>query len=348
VPKIAVVSRYCFAGNASMAGMSEILIATRDSNIGMAGPAMIEGGGMGVFKPTEIGPLNVQKANGVIDIVAEDEADATRLAKQSLGYFQGKLTEWTCADQRLLRRCVPENRLRVYDVRPVIEILADTGTFLELRKDFAVGMITGFIRVEGKTVGVMANDNRFLGGAIDCDGSDKASRFLQLCDAFNIPVLSLVDNPGFMVGIESEAQAAVRKTSRLFIAARKLGVPLFSVVLRKCYGLGGIAMTAGSMEDPMFTVSWPTGEFGGMGLEGAVNLAYRNEMNAEPDPVKRRAIYDTQLARLYAAGKAVEHATFLRVDAVIDPADTRRWLVRGLSSCPTRRDSGPRRYVDAW
>jgi acetyl/propionyl-CoA carboxylase alpha subunit/acetyl-CoA carboxylase carboxyltransferase component len=348
VPKIAVVSRYCFAGNASMAGMSEILIATKDANIGMAGPAMIEGGGMGVFKPTEIGPLDVQRANGVIDIVAEDEADATRLAKQSLGYFQGRLTEWSCADQRLLRRSVPENRLRVYDVRPVIEILADTGTFLELRKDFAVGLITGFIRVEGKPVGVMANDNRFLGGAIDCDGADKAARFLQLCDAFNIPVLSLVDNPGFMVGIESEAAAAVRKTSRLFIAARKLGVPLFSVVLRKCYGLGGIAMTAGSMEDPMFTVSWPTGEFGGMGLEGAVNLAYRNEMNAEPDLVKRRAIYDTQLAKLYAAGKAVEHATYLRVDAVIDPADTRRWLIQGLNACPTRRDSGPRRYVDAW
>ena len=348
VPKIAVVSRYCFAGNASMAGMSEILIATKDSNIGMAGPAMIEGGGMGVFKPTDIGPLNVQKANGVIDIVAEDEADATRIAKQALGYFQGRLPEWNCADQRLLRRCVPENRLRVYDVRPVIELLADSGTFMELRKDFAVGLITGFIRVEGRPVGVMANDNRFLGGAIDCDGADKAARFLQLCDAFNIPVLSLVDNPGFMVGLESEAQAAVRKTSRLFIAARKLGVPLFSVVLRKCYGLGGIAMTAGSMEDPMFTVSWPTGEFGGMGLEGAVNLAYRNEMNAEPDPVKRRAIYDTQLARLYSDGKAVEHATYLRVDAVIDPADTRRWLVHGLNACPTRRDSGPRRYVDAW
>jgi acetyl/propionyl-CoA carboxylase alpha subunit/acetyl-CoA carboxylase carboxyltransferase component len=348
VPKIAIVSRYCFAGNASMAGMSEILIATKDSNIGMAGPAMIEGGGMGVFKPTEIGPLEVQKANGVIDIVADDEADATAIAKQALGYFQGNLKEYTCADQRLLRRCVPENRLRVYDVRPVIEILADAGSFLEFRRDFALGMITGFMRIEGKPVGVMANDNRYLGGAIDCDGSDKASRFLQLCDAFNIPVLSLVDNPGFMVGIESEAAAAVRKTSRLFIAARKLGVPLFSVVLRKCYGLGGIAMTAGSMEDPMFTVSWPTGEFGGMGLEGAVNLAYRNEMNAEADPVKKRAIYDTQLARLYAAGKAVEHATFLRVDAVIDPADTRRWLARGLHACPTRRDAGPRRYVDAW
>jgi acetyl/propionyl-CoA carboxylase alpha subunit/acetyl-CoA carboxylase carboxyltransferase component len=348
VPKIAIASRYCFAGNASMAGMSEILIATKDSNLGMAGPAMIEGGGMGVFKPTEIGPVEIQRKNGVIDIVAEDEADATRLAKKALSYFQGRLKEWTSADQRLLRRCVPENRLRVYDVRPVIEILADTGSFLEIRRDFALGMICGFMRVEGRPVGVIANDNRYLGGAIDCDGSDKASRFLQLCDNFNIPVLSLVDNPGFMVGLESEAQAAVRKTSRLFIAARKLGVPLFSVVLRKCYGLGGIAMTAGSMEDPMFTVSWPTGEFGGMGLEGAVNLAYRNEMNAEPDPIKRKAIYDLHLGRLYAAGKAVQHATYLRVDAVIDPADTRRWLLRGLVACPTRRDSGPRGYVDAW
>jgi acetyl/propionyl-CoA carboxylase alpha subunit len=348
VPKIAIASRYCFAGNASIAGMSEILIATKDSNLGMAGPAMIEGGGMGVFKPTEIGPIELQRANGVVDIVAEDEADATRIAKQAMSYFQGSLPTWDCADQRLLRRAVPENRLRVYDVRPIIETLADTGTFLELRRDFAPGLITGFIRIEGRAMGVVANDNRYLGGAVDCDGSDKAARFWQLCDAFNIPVVSLIDTPGFMVGLESEAQAAVRKTSRMFIAGQKLGVPLFAIVLRKSYGLGGIAMTGGSYEDPVFTASWPSGEFGGMGLEGAVRLAYRKEMEAEPDPVKRKAIYDTQVARLYAFGKAVEQGTYLRVDAVIDPRDTRQWLVQGLKTCLTRTGNPPRRYVDAW
>ena len=348
VPTIAVVNRYCFAGNASLAGMSAILIATKNSNIGMAGPAMIEGGGMGLVKPSEIGPMELQRKNGVVDIVAEDEADATRLAKQAMSYFQGPLKEWTCADQRLLRRSIPENRLRTFDVRQVIETLADSGSFLELRRDFAPGFITGFMRVEGLPVGLIANDSRHLGGAVDADGSDKGARFLQLCDAFNIPVLSLIDTPGFMVGLESESQAAVRKTARLFIAAHKLGVPLFSVVLRKCYGLGAAAMVAGAKDEPVFSVAWPTGEFGSMGLEGAVMLSHRKEMETEPDLVKRKALYDEQVAKLYAAGKAVEHATLLRIDAVIDPADTRRWLLQGIRSCLTRRDSGPRGYVDTW
>jgi acetyl-CoA carboxylase carboxyltransferase component len=290
----------------------------------------------------------MQRKNGVVDIVVKNEVEATRVAKQALSYFQGSLKEWTCADQRLLRRSIPENRLRTFDVRQVIETLADTGTFLELRRDFAAGFITGFMRVEGLSVGLIANDSRHLGGAVDADGSDKGARFLQLCDAFNIPVLSLIDTPGFMVGLESESQAAVRKTARLFIAAHKLGVPLFSVVIRKCYGLGAAAMIAGAKDEPVFSVAWPTGEFGSMGLEGAVMLAFRKEMEAEPDPVKRKAIYDEQVARLYAAGKAIQHAGMLRIDAVIDPADTRRWLLQGIRSCLTRRDSGPRGYVDTW
>ena len=348
VPKIAIVSRYCFAGNASIAGMSEILIATKNTNIGMAGPAMIEGGGMGVFKPTDIGPMSVQTRNGVVDIVADDEADATRLAKRALSYFQGDLKEWTVADQRLLRRAIPENRLRVYDVRPLIETLVDTGSFLEIRRDFAPGMITGFFRLEGRPMGLIANDQRYLGGAIDCDGSDKSTRFLQLCDAFDIPVLSLIDTPGYMVGLESEAQAAVRKTSRMFIAGRKLGVPFFAVVLRKCYGLGAIGMTGGSAYDPMFMVSWPTGEFGGMNLEGFVRLGYRRELEAETDPVKQKALYEKLLAEQYAVGKAIQAGTYLKVDAVIDPMDTRRWLIQGLRASPKRRGPPSRLYVDTW
>jgi acetyl/propionyl-CoA carboxylase alpha subunit/acetyl-CoA carboxylase carboxyltransferase component len=349
VPTIAVVSRYCFAGNASIAGMSEILIATENSNIGMAGPAMIEGGGMGVVKPTEIGPIEVQRANGVVDVVAADEIEATRLAKQALSYFQGRLTDWSCADQRLLRSAIPENRLRAYDVRPIIANLADTCSVLELRRDFAPGMITAFIRIEGRPMGVICNDSRYLGGAIDSDCADKASRFMQLCDAFNIPILSLIDTSGFMVGVESEARAAVRKTSRMFIAGRKLGVPLFSVVLRKCYGLGASAMIQGSKDEPVFSLSWPTGEFGTMGLEGAVRLAFRKEIEAEVDPTRQKAVFDEQVAKLYAAGKAIEHATMLRIDAVIDPADTRRWLVQGLNaSAPRRQHAPPRNYVDTW
>lgn len=332
VPKIAIVAGRCFAGNAAIAGLSEIIITTRDSNLGMGGPAMIAGGGLGVFKPEEIGPSARQWKNGVIDILADDEAHATRLAKQALSYFQGALSAWTAPDQRRLRGAIPENRLRVYDVRALIAGLVDEGSFLELRGGFAAGMVTGLIRIEGRPIGLIANDPRHLGGAIDCEGAEKAARFLQLCDAFALPVLSLCDTPGFMVGPDSEDAAAVRRVSRQFIAGAKLRSPLFTVVTRKGYGLGAQAMAGGSFHAPAFIAAWPTGEFGGMGLEGAVQLGYRKELEAETDPVKQKALYDQLVARLYAAGKATSMAAALEIDAVIDPADTRRWVVGGLDA----------------
>ncbi len=332
VPKIAIVAGRCFAGNAAIAGLSEIIIATRDSNLGMGGPAMIAGGGLGVFRPEEIGPSAHQWKNGVIDILADDEAHATRLAKQALSYFQGSLASWTVADQRRLRSAVPENRLRVYDVRALIAGLVDESSFLELRGGFAAGMVTGLIRIEGRPMGLIANDPRHLGGAIDCEGAEKAARFLQLCDAFALPVLSLCDTPGFMVGPASEDAAAVRRVSRQFIAGAKLRSPLFTVVTRKGYGLGAQAMAGGSFHSPAFIAAWPTGEFGGMGLEGAVQLGYRKELEAQTDPVKQKALYDQLVSRLYAAGKATSMAAALEIDAVIDPADTRRWILGGLDA----------------
>jgi acetyl/propionyl-CoA carboxylase alpha subunit/acetyl-CoA carboxylase carboxyltransferase component len=332
VPKIAIVAGRCFAGNAAIAGLSEIIIATRDSNLGMGGPAMIEGGGLGVFRPEQIGPSAHQWTNGVIDILADDEAHATRLAKQALSYFQGAVKDWICPDQRALRRAVPENRLRVYDVRALIAGLVDAGSFLELRGGFAAGMITGLVRLEGRPLGLIANDPRHLGGAIDGDGAEKAARFLQLCDAFGLPVLSLCDTPGFMVGPESEDAGAVRRVSRQFIAGAKLRTPLLTVVTRKGYGLGAQAMAGGSFHSPLFIAAWPTGEFGGMGLEGAVRLGYRKELEAETDPARQKALFDQLVAKLYAAGKAASMAAALEIDAVIDPADTRRWILGGLDA----------------
>ncbi len=347
VPKIAVVSGRCFAGNAAFAGMSEILICTKGTNLGMGGPAMIEGGGLGVFTPEEIGPMDVQTANGVVDILAEDEADATRLAKQALGYFQGALKDGVAADQRLLRAVIPENRLRVYDVRTVIDTLFDQGSFLELRPAFAPGLITGLARLEGRPVALLANDPKHLGGAVDCDGADKASRLLQIADAYDLPVVSLIDTPGFMVGPESEAAAAVRKTSRLFINGATLGTPMFAVVLRKAYGLGAQAMAGGSTQAPVFCAAWPTGEFGGMGLEGSVRLGYRRELEAETDPAARQALFEKLVGSLYARGQAINVAATLEIDAVIDPADTRSWILRGLAACGPRH-TPRRRFVDAW
>ena len=334
VPLVGVTSGRCFAGNAAILGCCDVIIATRNSTLGMGGPAMVEGGGLGVFRPEEIGPIKVMQENGTIDVLVEDEEEAVFVAKQYLSYFQGRLSDWSCADQRLLRRSIPENRLRVYDVRKVIELIADKDSVLELRPKFGLAMITAFIRIEGRPVGVFANNPMHLGGAIDSDASDKAARFLQLCEAFDIPVLSLSDTPGNMVGPEAEKTGLIRHCSRLFVIGANLTVPIFSVVLRKSYGLGAIAMTGGSYQGAMFNVAWPTGEFGGMGLEGSVKLGYRNELAAIVDPVARKAKFDEMVAAAYARGKALSMGSGPSLDDVIDPADTRRWILGGLKSLP--------------
>jgi acetyl/propionyl-CoA carboxylase alpha subunit/acetyl-CoA carboxylase carboxyltransferase component len=349
-PRIAINSGRCFAGNAVFFGCADITIATRYSNIGLGGPAMIEGGGLGMFTPDEIGPSDVLYANGALDLLVEDEAAATDAAKRLLGMFQGPMPEWTCPDQRTLRHVIPENRVRVYDMHRVIEGLADTDTWLELRGGYGPGMITGFLRIEGRPMGVMANNPLHLGGAIDSEAAEKGARFLQLCDAFGVPVLSLCDTPGFMVGPQSEATAAVRRGSRLFVTATSLSVPFFTVVTRKGYGLGAQAMAAGDFSAPAMTLAWPTAEFGPMGLEGAVRLGYRKELEAAPDPASRQALFEKLVGRMYEAGKALSVASVVEIDAVIDPAETRSWILRGLKSCPVpaATDNKRRPFVDVW
>jgi len=350
VPLVAIVNGRCFAGNASLAGCCDVIIATQDTSIGMAGPAMIEGGGLGKFSPEEVGPVSMQSPNGVIDVVVHDEAEAVQVAKQYMGYFQGRASQWPCADQRLLRHVVPDKRTRVYDMRQAIDTLFDTGSVLELRRAFAPGMITALARIEGRPVGVIANDPRYLGGAIDANGADKAARFMQLCDAFDVPMVSLCDTPGFMVGPDAEQTATVRHFSRMFLTAASLTVPYFTVVLRKGYGLGAQAMTAGSLLAPDFTVSWPTGEFGPMGIEGAVHLGFGKQLASIEDPAQRQQMFDHLVATAYQRGKGLNMATHLELDDVIDPADTRRWLTRGLAAMPTPapRTTRKRPFVDAW
>jgi acetyl-CoA carboxylase carboxyltransferase component len=350
VPLIGINSGRCFAGNAALLGCCDVIIATANSNIGMGGPAMIEGGGLGVFRPEEVGPMAVQVPNGVVDIAVADEAEAVRVAKQYLSYFQGPITQWESADQRLLRGIIPENRLRVYEVRSVIETLADTGSVLELRRHFGLGMVTAFIRVEGRPLGVIANNPKHLAGAIDTPGADKAARFMQLCDAFDIPILFLCDTPGIMVGPEVEKTALVRHCCRMFVIGANLSVPFFTIVLRKGYGLGAQAMGGGSHKAPLFTVSWPTGEFGGMGLEGAVKLGFRKELAAVEDPEERKQLFEHIVTRAYEHGKALSTATYFEIDDVIDPAESRRWVVSLLHSVPPppSRTHKKRPCVDSW
>jgi acetyl-CoA carboxylase carboxyltransferase component len=350
VPTVGIVSGRCFAGNAALLGCCDVIIATEGTNIGMGGPAMIEGGGLGVFAPEDIGPLADQVQNGVVDVAVADEAEAVAVAKRYLSYFQGRLDGAQCADQRLLRDCVPEDRRRVYDVHPVIELLADTGSVLELRAGFSPGMITALARLDGRPVGILANNPPHLAGAIDADCADKAARFMQLCDAHDLPLVSLCDTPGFMVGPEAERRALVRHVSRMFVIGASMTVPHCMVVLRKGYGLGAQAMAGGSFRAPLLTVAWPTGELGGMGLEGAVRLGYRRELEAVEDPAAREVLFEEMVARSYRHGKALNVARTFELDDVIDPAETRSLLLRLLDSAPAPapHQGKKRPAIDTW
>jgi acetyl-CoA carboxylase carboxyltransferase component len=349
VPVVGIVSGRCFAGNAVLLGCCDVIIAAQNANIGMAGPVMIEGGGLGVFKPEDIGPMNVQINNGVVDIAVADDAEAVTVAKKYLSYFQGAVSQWETADQRLLRSMIPEQRRYVYDVRAIIKTIADTDSFLELRPKFGPGMITGLIRIEGKPFGIIANNCQHQAGAIEAEGADKAARLMQLCNAHGLPMVSLVDTPGFMVGPEIEHRAQVRHICRMFVVGSHLAVPFFTVFLRRGYGLGAQAMAKGGFHEPFFAVAWPTGEFGGMGLEGFVRAGFKKELEAVKDPQEREALYEKLLALLYERGKAINMASYLEIDAVIDPADTRRWIMEGLKAVPAERtERTGHDFVDTW
>ncbi len=351
VPLVGIASGYCFAGNAALLGCCDVVIATEDSSIGMGGPAMIEGGGLGIYEPGEVGPIGVQHTNGVVDLrVADDEA-AVATAKRYLSYFHGPVERFATPDQRLLRQIVPEQRKRAYEVRQVLHALCDEDSVLELRDGFGAGMVTALARVEGRPLGIVANDPAHLGGAIDADAADKAARFLQMCDAFGFPVLFLCDTPGFMVGPAAEQTATVRHFSRLFVIGANLEIPIGTIVLRKGYGLGAQAMAGGSFNAPLFCVGWPTSEFGGMGLEGAVRLGMRRELDAIEDPEERERVFQATVAAAYAHGEGLNMAAYGEIDDVIDPADSRRWIAT-LFDPPTvdwRRRAGKRRAnVDTW
>lgn len=328
VPLVSIVSGYCFAGNAALAGVCDVIIATPDANIGMGGPAMIEGGGLGVYSPKAIGPIEVQRHNGVVSLVARDEAHAVSLAKQYLSYFQGSVADWAAPDPGLARHVVPQNRLRAYDVRRAIESIVDVGSVLELRPDHGVGVVTALVRVEGLAYGLIANSSHHLGGAIDAEAADKVADFLALCESFRLPVISLCDTPGFMVGPDAEKDAAVRRFGRMFIVGAQLTVPFGMIILRKGYGLGAMAMAGGSFHAPQFTVAWPTGEIGGMGLEGAVRLGFSKELAAAADEAERQALFDRLVEAAYQHGKALRSATTFELDDVIDPAESRAWIAR--------------------
>ena len=349
IPRIAIVKGRCFAGNAVIAGCSDLIVATADATIGMGGPAMIAGGGLGDVHPDEVGPISTQAPNGVVDVVVDDEAQAVAVTKTLLGYFQGPAPSGPAADQTRLRTLVPERARRAYSVNPIIETLCDTGTVTFLREKFAPEMVTAIGRIDGRPVGIIANNTMVMAGAITAGAADKAARFLQLCEAFGLPVLSLVDCPGYMVGPAAEAEALVRRGSRLLVAGAALTVPLIVVVLRRGYGLGAQAMAGGSLHEPLLTVAWPGAHLGPMGLEGAVRLGMRKELEAIADHDAREEVVRQATAAAQDNAKALNAAALFEIDDVIDPADTRALILNTLAAASGRdRRATRRRFIDTW
>ena len=350
VPLVTVINGRTFAGNTALVACCDVIIATERTTVAMGGPAMIEGGGLGIYTPEEVGPMSFQVPNGVVDILAKDEEDAVEVAKKYLSYFQGRVQDWQAHDQRRLRHVVPENRLRLYDMKEIVHTIADVDSVLEIRPKFGIGVITAFIRVEGHPMGVIANNPHHLAGAIDSDGADKGARFIQLCDAFDIPVLSLMDCPGMMVGPDVERTALVRHCVRMFNAGANLTTPLFGVVVRKAYGLGVQAMCGASALVGFFTVAWPTAEFAGMNIEGSVKLGYRKELAAIEDAEQRRLEFERRVAGAYEGAKAINAGVGGGLDDVIDPADTRSWIASSLKRLPPRvpRTEKKYPYIDTW
>ncbi len=349
VPRIAVVAGRCFAGNAMIAGCSDLIVATENVSLGMGGPAMIEGGGLGKVHPDEVGPLEMQAGNGVIDVVATDEREATAAAKRLLAYFQGATPPGPEPDQDRLRDLVPERQRRAYAVQPIVEVFADEGSVTFLRERFAPEMVTALARIKGRPLGVIANDTRHMAGAITSDAADKAARFMQLCGAFGLPVVSLIDTPGMMVGPEAEATGLVRHASRLLVAGASLRVPLIAVILRRGYGLGAQAMAGGSLHEPLLTIAWPTAHLGPMGLEGAVRLALRKELEEIADEGEREQRIRDLTAAAELNAQALNAATLFEIDDVIDPAETRSLIASTLAAAtdPAEPPSGSR-FVDTW
>jgi acetyl-CoA carboxylase carboxyltransferase component len=348
VPRIGIVGGRCFAGNAALLGCCDLIIATEGSSIGMGGPAMIEGGGLGRVDADAVGPVDVLAAAGAIDLRVADDLAAVDAARQLLGFFQGPLPASAPAggDPLWLREALPERRNALFDVRRIIDTVMDADSTVELRREFGGAVVTVLARLGGRAVAVAASQPRTGGGALDAAACDKLARFMQLADAFGMPLITFVDTPGFMVGPASEATAMVRHAARVFVTAAALRVPVASVVLRRGYGLGAMALTAGHFHATVGTAAWPGGEFGAMGLEGAVRLGFRKELEAAA-PGEREALFQRLLAEAIARGEALNMARHLEIDDVIDPAETRPWLQRVLASAGSTLP--PRRgFVDTW
>jgi acetyl-CoA carboxylase carboxyltransferase component len=350
VPIVSVVSGRSFAGNASIAGFSDVVFATKGSAIGMGGPPLVEAALGLKVTPEELAPSEMHEKSGGIDLLIEDDEQGAELVRRYLAYFLIEQTEGVVSPtHETIRSIVPDNRRGVYDMRKVIHALADADSVFELRPNWAISAITALARLGGYPIAIIANQPRSpIAGAIDADAADKLARFIQLADAFDIPILSLMDNPGFMLGPKAEQGGIARHHARPLLAQVNRTVPLFLVHIRKAYGLGPMAM--GSMQQPTdLRLAWPTVEAGGMALEGAAALIQRKEIAAAGGQQEAREMRDELAAKMRERSLALNAARSYSYDEVIDPAETRDRVIRMLSFIPKPPARERRKhYIDSW
>ena len=350
VPTVAVVSGRSFAGNASIAGMSDVVFATRGSAIGIGGPPLVEAA-LGISVTPEelaaIGDAGGDRRRGPAHRIR-------RRGGRSCG-ATSRTSSWSSADgtpsptHDTIRSIVPDNRRGIYDMRKVVHALADDASVLELRPNWAQAAITALARMGGHAVAVIANQPLSkIAGAIDADAADKLARFIQLADAFDLPIVSLMDNPGFMLGPAAERAGIARHHARPLMAQVHRTVPLFLVHIRKAYGLGPMAM-GGMFQPTDLRIAWPTVEAGGMALEGAAALIQRREQRDEGAAPSDREQRDALAAQMREGSLALSAARRFAYDEVIDPAETRERIVRMLDLLPRPpARSAKKHYVDTW
>ena len=337
VPTVCGVPGRAFAGNAIIAGLCDFVVGTRNAVIGMAGPPLVETALGERLTPEEIGAIGIHAVSGAAEAVAEDEQHLTDLISAYLSYFEGRLQPMDpLVPPTAMRSIVPADPRTPYDVREVISGLCDLGELLELRAEFAPNIVTTLGRVDGWPAGFVASQPLVLAGAIDAPAADKISRFVKLCDAFGLPIVFLVDSPGFLVGPAAERSALMRHSTRVLHALTHAQVPAFTVTLRKSYGLAHFAMGGRPLGASM-VVAWPTAEYGAMGPEGAAKVLGGDGIDAERE-------HSTALRR---KGASLTMAEIFAIDDMIDPAETRGTLADWLAAVmPTTKPS--HRPIEPW
>ncbi|QDU35388.1 Methylmalonyl-CoA carboxyltransferase 12S subunit [Poriferisphaera corsica] len=347
VPQISLICGPCAGGAAYAPALTDFIIQTRQAQMFITGPAVIKQvTGEEVTAEQLGGPEAQMTYSGVVHFVADDDKHAMEICKKLLSFLPANNMEdppmgprvETMEVEESLNSIIPDNPRQGYDMRDVISKIVDDGDFLESQQTFAQNMITCFARINGRSVGIIANQPMVKAGCLDIDASDKSSRFIRFCNAFNIPLVTLVDVPGFMPGVQQEYGGIIRHGAKMLFAYSAATVPKISIMLRKAYGGAYLAMSSKQLGADR-VAAWPSAEIAVMGAEGAAGIVFRKEIAAADDQAAKREelieAYREKFSTPYIAGQRQ------LVDDIIEPSETRRYVAMALDALSSKRDVRP-------